>query len=205
LYLSGCNGPFADQISQRPTEGPALPVASTESAARVDRIGRKLISGSPFLFVSEPTFQTVGGESGEAPELFHRDATGLFITEGMVRSCKSDDELAAVMASEIGHMVGERRRTERMNLPEPTPSAATLGSLDGMGTMDPARAIELAELDKNFRGPAEKRLIATSDPQRIAADCLRDSGYDPKLLRTVEPILCKARKNHKLASQLAGQ
>jgi hypothetical protein len=197
----GCFGPFADDARRKAHKKiatPELAAASTEAAVRVDRLGRKLLAASPFLLEGEPTLQTVGLPE---PELFHRDSTGLFITEGAVKLCQNDDELAALLAHELGHMAAEARRAERMKLPDSIPASALPRSVDGSTTPDAGRVIDLADLEMHYRRPAEKRLWASTDPAKIARDCLQDAGYDPKLLKSIEPILRQTRRHDQLARQ----
>lgn len=205
LVLAGC----ADVLGERSVNGminkkvktPDVSAASVESAARVDKTGRQLLAGSPFLGV-EVAFQTIGHAE---PELFHRDAQGLFISEGLVEKCKSNDQLAAVLASEIAHMVAETRMTERMQLPEPLPTAALGPKLDGTTDYDPGRDMELAKFEKLARRPAEKKLSASTDTKTIARGMLKDAGFDPKLLDEVAPILREAGRNQNIAKQLGGR
>jgi hypothetical protein len=198
--MTGCDLMPKNEHRNKPVDLSGMKPASTETAARVDVLGRKLLAGSPFLFAQEPSFQIIGVPE---PELFHRDSTGLFITEGLVKKCESEAELAAVLASELGHMVAEQRRTDRMKLPDPIPPAALPRGVDGTTDLDPGRAIELADLELNYRKPAERRILATTDPKTIAENCLNDAGFDPKVLKKVEPLIRAARRNQTLAQQLA--
>ncbi len=205
ILLCGCHTWFAKRdtgLNQKPVDVSQFAPASTESASRVDMLGRKLLAGSPFLFDGEPTFQIIGVPE---PEMFHRDSTGLFITEGMVKLCNTEKELAGVLASELGHMAAEQRRSDRLKLPDSIPSAALSKGVDGSTDLDPGRAIDAIELEKSFRKPAERRLLAGSDPKKIAENCLKDAGYDPKLLKEVEPILKQGRRNQRVAEQLGGK
>ena len=203
--LAGC----ADVLCDRSVNGmvnkkiktPEVSPASVESAARVDKIGRQVLAGSPFLG-ADVSFQTINQPE---PELFHRDAQGLFISEGLVNKCKSNEQLAAVLASEIGRMVSEMRMTERMRLPEPLPAEALGNKLDGTTDFDPPRAMELAKFEKEARHPAEKKMWASADAKTIAKGLLKDSGFDPKLLDEVAPLLREAGKNQTIAKQLGGR
>ena len=205
LGSAGC----ADVLCDRSTHGminkkvetPPVSDASVESAARVDKTGRQLLSGSPFLG-AEIAFQTIGHAE---PELFHRDAQGLFVSEGLVNKCKSNDQLAAVLASEIGQMVAETRTAERMRLPEPIPAVALGNKLDGTTDFDPPRAMELAQFEKAARRPAEKKMWASADPKTIARGLLKDAGFDPKLLDEAAPLLREAGRNQGIAKQFGGR
>ena len=209
LALAFASAGCADVLGDRSVNGivnkevktTAVSAASVESSARVDKIGRQLLAGSPFLGI-DVSFQTIGKPE---PELFHRDAQGLFISEGFVLKCKSNEQLAAVLASEIGLMVAEMRMTERMRLPEPLPTAALGPKLDGTTDYDPGRAMELAQFEKSARRPAEKKLWATSDPKTIAKGLLKDAGFDPKLFDDVAPLIREAGRNQTIAKQLGGR
>ena len=205
LALAGCADVLCDRsvngIVNKEVKTPTVTQASVESSARVDKTGRQLLSGSPFSGV-QVAFQTIGRPE---PELFHRDAQGLFISEGLVAKCKTNDQLAAVLASEIAQMVSETRMTERMQLPEPIPDAALGNKLDGTTDFDPPRAMELARFEKAARNPAEKKKWASADPKAIAKGMLKDAGFDPKLLDEVAPILRDAGRNQNIAKQLGGR
>lgn len=205
LALAGCADVLCDRsvngMVNKEVKTPVVTQASVESSARVDKTGRQLLSGSPFLGV-EVAFQTIGRAE---PELFHHDAHGLFISEGLVNRCKSNDQLAAVLASEIAQMVAETRMTERMQLPEPIPEAALGNKLDGTTDFDPPRAMELARFEKLARNPAEKKKWASADPRAIAKGMLKDAGFDSKSLDEVAPMLHEAGRNQNIAKQLGGR
>ena len=202
---AGCADVLCDRtvngMVNKEVKTPAVSTASVESAARVDKIGRQLLAGSPFLGV-DVSFQTIGQPE---PELFHRDAQGLFLSEGLVVKCKTNDQLAAVLASEIGQMVAEMRMTERMRLPEAIPASASGVKLDGSTDFDPARDMALAKLDKAGRRPADRRSWASSDPKVIAKGLLKDAGFDPKSLDDVAPLLRDAGRHQTIAKQLGGR
>src|SRR2546421_10638123 len=80
------------------------PSASETVAIKVDEIGQRLVTCNPKLGMV-PLFLTIGSPQ---PEMFHRDTTALYITEGLVRQCKSDAQLAALLSVELGRMVSDR-------------------------------------------------------------------------------------------------
>ena len=83
---------------------------NTAVAERVELLGRRLVAQNTFLGI-DPLFTTVGGrEVGERElVLFHNGTEQLYISEGLVTKCQSDAELAAVLCSELGQMVAEKR------------------------------------------------------------------------------------------------
>lgn len=195
-----------DLFTQREVKTPVASPASIEAAARVDRIGRQLVAGSPFLGI-DPAFQTVGPSQTAGtsePEIFHRDSTGVFLTEGLVALCKKDEELAGVLAHRLGMMAAEARRTDHMRLPQPIPAAAMGGKPDGSTDFDPGRAMYLADFEKNVRKPSEKKMHPTTDAGQIARQLLKDAGYAETCLDDAQPILKRANRTQTMAKQLGG-
>ena len=86
-----------------------MPKADLATAERVETIGRKIIAQNTFPGI-EPLFHTVG-----VPEsvLFHRGTEELFVSEGLIKKCKTDGELAAVLCSELGQMIAEKKSARR--------------------------------------------------------------------------------------------
>ena len=188
------------RIANREIAVPKMPAASVEAAVRVNKIGLQLSSGSPFIGI-EPNFDTIGTTE---PELFHRDSTGLFITEGLVNLCRKDEELAAVLAHEMGLMAAEMRRTDRMKRPDPLPSM-TWGKPDGSTDMNPGRDMYLADFEKNVRKPSERSMWPVTDAKKIARQILTDAGYAEKWLDDAQPILKQANRTQEVAKQLGGR
>src|SRR5713101_6941225 len=78
--------------------------APAESAARVDLLGRNILAANPQIGM-KPQFMVIGSPQ---PEIFHKKTGELFITEGLVKQCKTEGELAALLSHELGKMVSER-------------------------------------------------------------------------------------------------
>jgi hypothetical protein len=204
IALAGCCGSLRSWISDSKKAGqvavPELAPASVEAARRVDKIGRQLTAANAAMGM-EITFQTVGMSE---PEIYHRDAHGVFITEALVNQCKTDDQLAAVLATELGNMVSEARTRERMRLPDPIPAVASGPKLDGSTDYDPGRDMELARYDRQFRKPSEKANWPTTNPKSLAGTLLKDANFDPESLTAVAPLLREAKRNHTLSKQFGG-
>ena len=81
--------------------------ASLELAERVEDVAQKLLHGTP-LGIPEMDVLMVGMAD---PELFHRDSHVLYISEGLVKQCKDDEILAAMLARDMATMTVEYRRT----------------------------------------------------------------------------------------------
>src|SRR5438876_12044934 len=64
--------------------------SSLDAAARVDQIGRRLIAANKAAGL-QPLFRTIGASQ---PEIFHRGTAEIDITEGLVKQCASEGQLA---------------------------------------------------------------------------------------------------------------
>lgn len=197
LGLVGCFGNPLDKqgglFVNKPIETPEISDASKETAARVDRIGKQLLSQNIFLGV-EPTFHTI---TRAEPEICHRDEFGVFVTEGLVNECRSDDEVAAVLATELGKMSSARRTAERMKLVQKN-------STTGIKAIDPeVDALEVQAVFESKETVRDKKGDADAEnPKAIASKILESAGFDPKSLDAVAPALRNASRNAAVAEQL---
>ena len=198
--LTGCFDGFLNESASgfrnRPVDVPDLPPATLASAARVDQVGRQLVTGSPFLGL-EPTFHTFGSQK---PEIYHPDSGGIFVTDGLVQQCKSDAELAAVLASELAEMASERRASDRLRKREPLQPLRDAAALSPGGmASDQNQLGTQALVDRPDRKPAP-----AADTKVRAREILESAGFDPKVLDTIEPILKETRRHHGLPDALGG-
>jgi hypothetical protein len=176
------DGPVVDGEVVKP---PPLSQASGEAAERVDHVGSDLLTATA-IGIPDIDFFTIGSKE---TELYHQNGRMLYISEGLVNKCKTDDELAAVLATEVGRMTAEFRRGVRKQLRDPMPAVASAPKFDGSSDLDPSRAVYLAAYEEEMRRPAEKQNWPTVDPHEIAAELLRNAGREPKLLTDVAPLV----------------
>src|SRR5436189_6421705 len=97
--LAGCVNEKENDllVSPNPFSGPTqvaraqttFPQANVESAARVDQLGRKILSANPQIGL-RPLFCAIGSQN---EEIFHQGTGKIIVTEGLVRQCKSDADL----------------------------------------------------------------------------------------------------------------
>ncbi|MBX7104047.1 MAG: hypothetical protein K1X57_08190 [Gemmataceae bacterium] len=178
----------------------ALTPASTETAARVDCVGRKLLAANPQIG-ARPQFHTVGAPHAE---VFHRGTTDIFITEGLVQNCPDDSQLAAILSIELGKLVRDREarvpgeiRTKEI-LP---PIDSRYGNDDMMGgTTDRSNTRQWEELDRERK---TRRRPPLPDAYFLAKDYLRAAGYDPAAMNAAEPLLRDAASRNLLEKQLS--
>jgi hypothetical protein len=182
------------------TRSAKMPKADLATAERVETIGRKIIAQNTFTGI-EPLFHTVGVPE---PVLFHRGTEELFISEGLVKQCRTDGELAAALCAELGQMLTEKKSARRVgadrdSFPEigiPTNSGGAGGTPD-----DPGRAAERAFLEKQRIKDASRE---AAEPAKLADDLMRGAGYDPADLNRVAPILKQSDRGLAIKKQMSG-
>jgi hypothetical protein len=193
---------------------PATAPASAEAAARVDGIGRGILAANPInglaaIQVNGSEVRTVRFTTIGAPqaEVFHRGNTDIFITEGLVRQCATDGQLAAVLCLELGKMVSEREALTpaAIRQPERLPPIDTgLNHDNGYGVAaDQTRLRELADYDRDRR--TRQQAIAPPDPAALARLYLVRAGYHDADLQAAGPLLQQAQGNSGLEKQMTGR
>jgi hypothetical protein len=182
--------------------------ASEQAATRVLQVGQKILAANKEAGL-RPMLLTIGSPT---PEVFHRGTSALFVTEGLTNLCQTEEQLAAVLALEMGRMVAEREAlavpsTRRPELEPPT--APRVGN-DYGGTFGPSDGTRLAELAKFEQaggrpsGAPAPPLPPPPKPETLACRYLEKAGYKAKDLDSAEPVLRAARANVALERQLAG-
>ncbi|MBY0526646.1 MAG: hypothetical protein K2R98_24835 [Gemmataceae bacterium] len=203
------DSPFKPPTAPASPASPAMTRASyapaaTQVAARVDTVGRNIIAANPQTGI-RPLFMTIGSPQ---PEVFHRGTSEIGITEGLVKQCTTDAQLAAVLSYELGKMISEREalaapRTRAM-LQEP-PQNVPVGNDSGGFYGSSADLTRLAEQAK-FRPPASREAPPPPpDPKALARDYLTKAGFAPTELDLAEPILKAANANTAIEKQMTAQ
>ncbi len=194
------NSPFA---APPPATAPVfLPTKSSPSspavAIKVDEIGQKLLAANRSIGM-KPLFLTIGAPQ---PEIFHKDTTALYITEGLIRQCKTEAQLAAVLSVELGRMVAEREAlaSPAPQATKPAPMAVPMGNAGQFSGVEQLQQAERATLEP--RRPSKK--FVPPDPQTLAAGYLDAAGFDRKELTAVAPLLEQAERNFLLEKQFKG-
>ena len=210
LAAAGCfgtDGPGTATAFRRPelnTPPAATAPASTATAARVDAIGRSITAANPQAGVDTRSLilHTIGAPQ---PEVFHRGTGDIFITEGLVRQCTTDGQLAAVLCIEMGKLVSEREALTpaAVRRPDRAPPIDTgVGRDAGWGdTPDQTRTRELADYDRDRR--QRTQAVAPPDPAALARMYLVRAGYHDADLQAAAPLLQQAHGNAVLEKQMA--
>ena len=171
-------------------------VAASEAAAtRALKVAQRIYDANTHMPL-KPTLMTIG-----RPEkaIFHEGASGLtgsriYITEGLIDACKTDDQLAAVLCVQLGRMMAEH--AERSAGTEEDKGRLTIDerigreSDRGFGSADGTRMMEIAKRQKMAR---ERRLKA--DPTQCAETYLRRTDYSVQALLEVSALLLQIESN----------
>jgi hypothetical protein len=197
------NSPFATptSVTARPNLGTKPAPAAAEVGIVVDRIGRQILVANPAVAV-KPVFLTIGAQQ---PEIFHQDTSVIYITEGLVRLCKTEGQLAAVLSVELGRMASERESIahpdNRYGERRP-PIAVTMGNAGQFSGLEQLQQVEVANLDLD-RPRSNKRFVPP-DPNVLARGYLKAAGLDEQELDAAAPILAQADKNYIIEKQFKG-
>ncbi len=183
-------------------DAPAQNPASLQAAERVDTLGRRIVAQNPFTGL-DPLFHTVGVQE---PGVFHRGTGEVFITEGLVKKCETDAQLAAVLCSELAKMMAEKRAAKAIGVDRDPISDVPGGDSAMWGGMAPdqTRLAELAMHEKKHSRDARRRSAEASDPAALSRELMTGAGFDPKELDAAAPLIRSAGGSEAFQKQVAG-
>jgi hypothetical protein len=175
--------------------------ATQETAAKVSAIGFKLLNANQQLGLVL-TFLTVGSPT---PELFHVGTTQIVITEGLVKQCQDEGQLAGLLSLELGKMVSDREAQAGLQTRNPNrePPAGPGVGMEGGGSHGAADMTQLAEAAPYDQ--VRKRQMhppPPPDPKLLAKMILQKAGYGDSELTGIEPVLKTAAENSGLEKQM---
>jgi len=186
------NNPFGHVPPAPPPTQATYAAPSTDIAVRVDSIGRGVLSANVYFEHTgvKPLFRTVGAPQAQ---IFHRGTTEIVITEGLVRQCASDGQLAALFCVELGKMIAERdaQSGPRFVMPEKSPPMDLRFGNDSGGPFGPADQTYRAEMGI-YEKEYNRRLEASQkplDPLVLAKCYLINTGYPASELDAIAPLL----------------
>lgn len=192
--LTGCLSDFRFWDT-KPAE-PKVTVASLEVARRVDELVKRIVDQNTFTGL-EPIVRVLG-----VPEsvLFHRGTSEVFISEGLVKKCKTEPELAAVLCSELGKMMAQKQAgikvgRDRDSIPEI--------ALPGGNASDASRVRE-AELALQQRRVDEKKAQDESEAAQLSKLLLKGAGFDSAEYDSVQGMVRQSDRGEAIKKQMAG-
>ncbi|HMC66561.1 MAG TPA: M48 family metalloprotease, partial [Gemmataceae bacterium] len=161
IILTGCEGldflgrksttatvpesPFGNQATAASPVRPSFTQApaAVAVAARVDALGRQILAANSEIG-AKPLFNTIGAPH---PTLFHKGTSDIYITEGLVKQCATEGQLAALLCHELGAMISEREALAGpFKSADPGPPVEVRVGTDSGGAFGPADQTRLAEL-----------------------------------------------------------
>jgi hypothetical protein len=195
----------SDPFGNTPPVTPGTKVSYTpaplESAARVDRVGQQVLAANKAVGL-RPQFRTIGSPQ---PELFHQGQADVLITDGLVKQCQTDGQLAALLCHELAKIVAEREALAgpQTRTPERQPPMEVRIGNDNVGASS-ADLTHLAELGKFERTHGKPGAPAPRlpDPTALARDYLKKAGFPETDYDAVQPYLRSAAENMTYARQL---
>lgn len=182
----------------QPTRQLSYAPSASETAARVEAVGRKIVAANSDLGM-QPLFHTIGTSRDGAPpaEVFHVGTNDLYITETLVAQCTTEEQLAAVLCHELGKMLAEREALAgpKTRAPEREPPMQVLNSTDYVGSFGgPPDLTNLAERNKFDRAQPRPVVTAAPDPRALARRLLTQAGFRPEELDAAGPLLRQAAR-----------
>jgi predicted Zn-dependent protease len=201
------SSPFGQPVRTQAASFKQAPEATQKVAMRVNEVGQKILRGNPRLN-QQVAFLTLGVPQLEIFHQVQRDTSAVYITEGLVNECKTDGELAALLAQELAKMTAEKVAQVRpaRALDDRPPLMSPRVGNDIGGTFGDAGGTEqmiLARYEKDHK-EARKSLPVPS-PDQLARGYLQSAGFNPADFDTVRPLLRKADQNSALEKQMTGK
>lgn len=191
------------RVSLSPKEEIALGLNSAPEMARqhgglhpdkrlqdmVDRIGARLVRANPELNQSPYFFEFHLLADPDTVNAFALPGGQVFITYGLLRLLKTEDEIAGVLGHETGHVVG-RHSNEQMAKAEL--SNGLVGAVVMAGGNDyGVSAGQLAQFVSQLKNTAYSR-DHEIESDVLGVRFLKRAGYDPKAMISVMEVLKKA-------------
>ena len=174
--------------------------ASEEAAKRVLQVGGQVLVANPQLAV-RPTFTTIGAPT---EEIFHSADKIVFITEGLVRECRTDGQLAAVLCHELGKMAAERQEMAGPPPDHGPPMEVPIGPdyANALGSPDRTHAMELAVYEHKRQAAAARRRRPPTPTRWRAPSSRRPAAAPPT--STPRRRCCAAEGHMDFEKQMAG-
>lgn len=161
---------------------PAVAAAQARVKPLVDRLlaeNRNLGLKPAFLITDQPE-----------PVVQRREFERVFLSEGLVRSCTSDGQLAGLLALQLADLYVARRQQMQSDLAangrNPPPTVTMIREYGSIGNPDMIHLAEIAILGLDKRAP---RSEPCPEAHRVAAEILVKAGYSEQELAAALPLL----------------
>lgn len=168
-----------------------ISLKSLQAAERVQTLGQRIIEQNTFTGLA-PLFHHVAKPE---PMIFHRGPDELFISDGVINRCETEEQLAAVLCTELGRMMAEKRTAKVYGVELMSVHEVAAENALGEGKIASAPEPET---------PPEPKPAAKPDPDRLARDLMRGAGFDPAALEQTKTLLKGAQRGDAFGKQVAG-
>jgi predicted Zn-dependent protease len=152
---------------------------------RVRQIGARLVAQSAAAATAyKYSFHLLA--DGRTVNAFALPGGQIFITEALVSLLKTEDELAAVLGHEVGHVLARHsaEHLAKAQLTQQLIGAVAIGS----GSYDTAQLAQLAGSLINMKHGRDDEIESDTLGLRL----MREAGYDPRAMIRVMQVLEKA-------------
>lgn len=156
---------------------------------RVARIGRQVVAANPALAGSPYEFDFHLLADPDTVNAFALPGGQIFITYGLLKLLKSDDEIAGVLGHEAGHVVG-RHSNEQMAKAELS-NALIQSVVVAGGDEYGMTAGQVAQFVSQLKNTAYSR-DHELESDYLGVRFMHEAGYQPEAMITVMEVLQKA-------------
>jgi predicted Zn-dependent protease len=159
--------------------------STSETREAVRRVGAKVVAQSAAARTAyQYTFHLLA--DGKTVNAFALPGGQIFITEALLRLLEREDELAAVLGHEVGHVLARHsaEHLAKQQLTQRIIGAVAVGS----GSYDTAQLAQLAGSLINMKHGRDDEIEADALGLRLT----REAGYDPRAMISVMQKLEKA-------------
>lgn len=140
--------------------------------ARVDAVASRILMHNKQLGL-HARFEVIPGADRK---MLHKSDRLVQLTEGMVDACVRDEQLAALLALELGRMAAQRQADRASDDERLPPLDVRIGGPDGGGFGPQLQQAEMAKLGMDRRKPASE---SPPNAEDIARQILMRSGFAP--------------------------
>lgn len=159
---------------------------NAELRAKVDRIGERLRSANPDLAQSPYKFDFHLLADDDTINAFALPGGQVFITYGLMKLLKSDDEIAGVLGHEAGHVVG-RHSVEQMAKAQL--SEGLVGAVVMAGGADYGQSAgQIAQFVSQIKNTSYSR-DHELESDKLGVRFMKKAGYDPRAMIRVMEVL----------------
>lgn len=196
------SGPFAtSQSFIMPFRKVSLSSAKGEYSVQVAALGERILNTNPEIGM-KPYFATAGTQS---PEIFHQGQHFVYITDGLVKRCKNEGQLAALLALELAKMVVEREalaNPKTRQTKERPPIHVDIGRVGSDAYSDQTDVVEMARYEARQKNRPKRQPLP--DPIELARRYLTKADFRPENLDSIQPLLKEAEQSYQLEKQFKG-